>query len=108
MGDLPLTMMASKPAYFISGAQYPPELASPTPPVMGDFAATIRRLAEGSGVPLKGPAAKTMMLSGERGSTPARSSSYRILALKPLPPMYFRAKSLSRGFTWTDPSVRST
>jgi hypothetical protein len=75
---------------------------------MGDFAATIRRLAEGRGVPLKGPAAKTMRLPGERGSTPARSSSYKILALKPLPPMYFRAKSRSRGFTWSDPLVRST
>jgi hypothetical protein len=75
---------------------------------MGDFAATIRRLAEGSGVPLKGPAAKTMMFSGERGSTPARSSSYKILALKPLPPIYFNAKSLSRGFAWSDPLFRST
>ena len=66
--------MASKPAHFNSGAHQPPPSASANPPVNGDFAATVKRLAPGTGVPVIALQANTSILSGPNGSTPFFSS----------------------------------
>jgi hypothetical protein len=60
------------------------------PPVAGLFEITTCLPLLGVFVPVKGPVAITTMFSGEKGSVPAGSSSYKIFAPSPLPPKNFR------------------
>ncbi|MBA7578061.1 hypothetical protein ES708_19917 [subsurface metagenome] len=60
--------IASKPALFNSGPQYPPTSDSPNPFVKGDFAPTLFLPAPAIDTPVIGPVAKINLFSGPRGS----------------------------------------
>ena len=61
-------MSLSKPEYLNSAAKYPPQFESPSMPVSGDLAETLKRLEFGASVPVKKPVPKIKTLSGENGS----------------------------------------
>jgi hypothetical protein len=60
-------MMASNPAYFNSGAKWPPTLDEPIPPVKAFFPEMESLPDPGARVPVKGPVAKMSKLSGSKG-----------------------------------------
>ncbi len=83
-------MIASKPAILSSGPQYPPASDSPKPPVSGERAIALKRVAVDTGAPVSRPAASTSTLSGPSGSAPAGMSRRRWYAARALPPGYRR------------------
>ena len=66
-----------KPGPFLHGANIPPKVLSKNKPVRGDFVPTKQRVAPGIEVSVAGPTAKTIILSGARGSMPGARRSYR-------------------------------
>ena len=65
---IPLINITSNPHFLISGPKYPPQLASPHPPVSGDLPATMKRPEKGAPVPVSNPGKNPMIASGPKGS----------------------------------------
>ncbi len=61
----------SKPQCLMPGAKEPPQLASPIPPVDGDFVMTIQRPMMVAPVHVMMPVVKHTTFSGLMGSAPA-------------------------------------
>ena len=74
----------SQPAFFSSAPKKPPELEQAIAPVKGPLQTTDQRPEVGAIVPVNGPVANIILLSGEKGSTVGSVSSTRYLVAKPL------------------------
>ena len=85
--DLPSKIIMSQPAFFSSLPKNPPELEQAIAPVNGPLQTTDQRPDVGAMVPVSGPVANIILLSGERGSTFGSVSSTRYLVAKPRWPM---------------------
>src|SRR5450759_835938 len=59
-------------------------------------------------VPVSGPVAQMILLSGDSGSTLASTSSTRYLVPRPREPMKLLAQSMLRGSDLTVPAVKLT
>ena len=87
VSDLPSKIIISHPAFFNSPPKNPPELEQAMAPVSGLLQTTDQRPDVGAMVPVSGPVAIIILLSGENGSTLGSVSSTRYLVAKPRWPM---------------------
>src|SRR5450759_3391545 len=93
---LPSIIRRSYPDFFSVGPQSLPALDSPHSAVRGDLKHRSTLPDPGAMVPVNGPVAKTILLSGERGSISFGSSLYSIFAASPTPPRYICASSCGK------------
>src|SRR4030042_2061525 len=80
LSDFPVKNTASYPANLRKGPTLPPELASPQPPVSGDFPTMIYLEPPMASVPVSTPVTIPSMASVPNGSTPAFCRLKRIAA----------------------------